>query len=357
MKKLIAVMLSLCVLCCIPAPAFAAASYDVSVSTIDSIVSGSSNYSRTAISQLSAAQTEYNNAVAKINNTNAKINASTDPEEISSLKDELADLVKERDAAALNIQQVSFDNSLTLVQQGETAKEQYLKYLESLNTKKSLLVSIDVQKNSVSIAKKKYKKGMISRNDLTKAKEALEDLQDQLPDAEYEIQQEYNSLIDSLGVPDGSSLNVQPLSGEDKAAFAAAKYYSFSTDLNSVLANSIEIKKANAKVNALRSAGGTEYSSALSDLDSLVTKTRKSFRDQYDSLQHSIASMKSYDKKTARAKSAMKQAKKKYHCGLISRNEYTTSVNAYKEAKTNGEKAITSLYPTIMKYQLAVKGY
>jgi outer membrane protein TolC len=350
-------MLSLCVLCCIPAPVFAASSYDVSVNTIDGIVSGASNYSRAAVSQLSAAQTDYNNAVVKINSTNAKINASTDPDETAALKEELADLIKERDAAALNIQQVSLDNSLTLVQQGESAKEQYLKYLESLSSKKSLLVSIDVKKNSVSIARKKYKKGMISRNDLTKAKEALEDLQDQVPDADYEIQQEYNALIDSLGVADDSTLNVQPLSGEDKAAFAAAKYYSFTTDMNSVLANSLEIKKANAKVNALRSTGGTDYSNALSDLDTLMTKTRKSFRDQYDSLQHSIASMKSYDRKTARAKSAMKQAKKKYHYGLISRNEYTASVNAYKEAKTNGEKAITSLYPTIMKYQLAVKGY
>jgi len=387
-KKLLISIVSLCVMLSMSVSAFGATSYTVSLSTIDSIVSSNSSYAKDALAKIADEQTNYNRLTIKIAKENANIsdnqikiskldpNAENYDKQLSDLQDDIKtsqDAIKSyntaRNASVYSMNQISIDNNISIIQQGENAKEEYIKYLDAVNAKKSLLASIAKEKKKVLIAKLKFKKGIISKNALATEVQALEDLEDQMDDADALISDEYVSLIEALGVADDSTLTVSQLSGEDKAAFVAAKNYNYSADLASVLANSLEIKKDSATVSydlslvnsAIDADSRTEaidtYTKAVAAHQALITKTTKSFKKQYDSLQRAVKSVQKNDRKVTRAKSAMKTAKKKYNYGLISRNEYQTSIDAYKSAVATGNKAITELFPQILKYQLTVKGY
>lgn len=366
--------------------AFGATSYNVSLSTIDGIVGTGSSYAKDALDKIASEQNVYNRLTNKIATETANINKNTaimktlDPEDdadkIQELKDKIeesnsaiASYISQRNNTVFSIQQLSIDNNISIVQQGETAKESYIKYLDAVNSKRELNNSIKKEKKKLAVARLKYKKGIISKSAYITEKQNLEDLQDQISDYDSQIDDAYSSMVESLGVADDSTLNVQPLSGEDKAAFTAARNYNYNGDLSSLLTNSQEIKKSLAQVNyylsqvsAAKDSDAKEdaidaYNKALKDHQDLIAKTKSSFKKQFDSLQQSIKSISKNDRKISRAKSAMKTAAKKYKYGLISKNDYIATVDAYKTALISGDKNITALFPQILKYQLTVKGY
>jgi hypothetical protein len=402
MKKLLTLFIALCLTAVMTVPTFAATTYQVSLNTIDGIVGGNSSYAKDAVDKLASQQTEFNRATNKISQNTilinsyqsqklanlaqiAKLKEAEDPDQdaISALQDanddldskikacqaEISSSNSQRNELAFQMNQTAMSNNISLIQQGETAKEQYIKYLDSLNAKDQLLLNIQKQQKKVSIAKLKYKRGIISKSALQTEKDALEDLNGQINDSDDQIQSDYSALISALGVADDSTLTVSKLSGEDKSAFIAASNYNYDADLQSVLANSIELRKSQLQVahdqslyysatdEDSRTAAADTYAQSQKEYNALVVKTTKAFASQYKSLQRSVASIQKYDRKTARAKSAMTKAKKKYNYGLISRNEYLTSVDAYNTAISDGNKAITSLFPEILKYQMTVKGY
>ncbi len=383
MKKIMTVILSLSVFLTMPAMVFGASSYSVSLSTIDSIVSQSSSYARDAVDKQNAEQSSYNyyasaliEETKSLNSYNARLQ-NPDPNDdydkllelIKACQDNIASYKSQMIQSQFNISQISMDNSMSLAQQGETAKEAYIKYLQALDSRNDLRASITREKKKVRIARRKYKKGIISRSALNTEKQALEDLSDQMDDINAQISDAHAALIDALGVADDSSLQVHSLSAADLSAFAAARKYNYTADAASVLSNSVELRKARATVNYQASRISTaadanekvkataDYNDAVKNLNVVTEKARKSFKSQYDSLQSGIKSVLKNDKKIARAKKSRKIAARKYRYGLISRNEYRSAADAYKEAQIARQKAIVDLLPQIMKYQLTVKGY
>ena len=201
MKKIMTVILSLSVFLTMPAMVFGASSYSVSLSTIDSIVSQSSSYARDAVDKQNAEQSSYNyyasaliEETKSLNSYNARLQ-NPDPNDdydkllelIKACQDNIASYKSQMIQSQFNISQISMDNSMSLAQQGETAKEAYIKYLQALDSRNDLRASITREKKKVRIARRKYKKGIISRSALNTEKQALEDLSDQMDDINAQI--------------------------------------------------------------------------------------------------------------------------------------------------------------------------
>lgn len=362
-KKFITALLMLCILL-LPTPA-AAATYTVSLETIDSIVRGNSSFAEESREKIRSQQNRNWKIQSEINGVSAKLSGldEEDPE-YESLKEtylsELQGLFSQKRQGEFDLKLLLLSENGSLAEQGQTGKEAYLKYWTLTGELTELKQKVAEAEKHLVITEKRYKRGVISKNTWKEEMDSVEDLCDQVPEVEDSITAQMDSLRESLGLEEGSTLELVPLNAEAEAGFNQAKDYSLEDDLKKVFLNSLELKKAQERVEFYRYQYDSResYNQAVKDLATLRTKISRGFKGQYSELQKSIQKIeKTNGKKIKRALSKKKLMWKKYKGGVTARNEYLQAKKEYLEALRNKEKEMQALFPAILRYNLAVNGY
>lgn len=362
-KKFITSLLILCILL-MPVTASAAV-YTVSLETIDAVVRGNSSFAEASREKISSQQNQNWKVQAEINGVYFKLGGlDEDDPEYESQKEayltELQGLFMQKRQGEFDLKLLLFSEDGILAEQGQSGKEAYLKYWALTGELTELKQKVTEAEKHLVITEKRYKRGVISKNTWKEEIERFEDLCDLIPESEDAITMQADSLRESLGLEEGSTLELVPLNGKAKEGYAKAKAYSLEGDLQKLLQHSLELKKAQETVEFYRYQYDSRdnYNQSVKDLAALRTKTIKSFKGQYTDLQKSIQKIeKANGKKIKRALSKKKLMWKKYKGGVIARNEYLEAKKEHLEALKNKEKEIESLFPAILRYDLAVNGY
>lgn len=365
MRKQLFVSLLLICLLILPAPVSAAISYDVSLDSIDSIILGNSTYVTESRERIRSQQNQCQKIDGEISMTLSKLYAldKEDPD-YESLRDdclqELDGLYNQKKQAEFDLRILNLTEEAALAEQGQTAKEAYLKYWELAGQLSDLNSKVTKAKKHLLMTEKRYRRGVISKNTWLEEKEGLEDLCEQIPDAEEEISGQRETLQESLGIGGDITLHIELLGEKKETLYAFARNISLEEDLAAVLSHSIELKKAQETVEFYRYQYNNRetYNQAVKEALAVKTKIAKNFRRQYAELQRSLLKIeKDNDKKIRRAESKKKLMWKKYKRGVISKNEYLEAKNTFAEAMKNKEKDMEQQLSAIVKYQLTVKGY
>ncbi|GEM_PF-3887300 len=350
MKRMLSALMAaaICVTFGLTAAAADAGQVSVSFDTVEDIMLQNSLDLRKIKADLEKAKGDYydlQNGVDDLKDLNAVVPSVELTAEYNTLK-------TSRDTAEIYYLtlQTQYDKSVML--QVLKARQLYLTYATDLMQEEVLETQLANKKLETEACSTKLKLGFMTKNQFDLEMLDLKTVEDSLDSQRQKTASDYKSLKAALGVPEGTELDVLPMT-YDEEVFPEIPLIDFDEDSAAMLQSSVDIKSKEIALQIKQTATikkAREINVAKVELEQAKDSAAQSFRAQYDAVTDAYRSYETAREAYTVKEAAAKSGEMMYQYGYLSKLQLNDLELSRSMAQLSQTAQKNSLYLTYLRY-------
>jgi methylphosphotriester-DNA--protein-cysteine methyltransferase len=333
--------------------------------------SGDVTAAKTALQDAETANTAYNNALKAYKLDPANNTNPTKPTNgVEAAQTTLTNAETALTNAKYTLRNANITYSQNLEALAKTAQNDYISYiLSDLPTKEYDTANVQLLKKAADVAKTQYDNGFLSKNDYTTAQLNYTSAINTSNASSDTEKNDKAKLYYDLGISLGQNVNFDTNLEQDLEDVSKINY---NDDLTQMFNNNLALQADNIGVDKASDAKDNETDSSTDNANEVINNnfdnaqmqleldknnSEKNFKEKYDALMNSYATMKSSSDSLDQQKNNYNIAQIQYDYGFASQNDVDTSKVTSLKTSESFEKDKSTFYANYLLYIQMKEGY
>jgi len=333
--------------------------------------SGDVTAAKTALQDAETANTAYNNALKAYKLDPANNPNPTEPtNDVETAQTNLTTAENALNTAKYTLRNANITYSQNLETLVKKAQNDYISYvLSDLPSKEYDTANVQLLKKAADAAKIQYDNGFLSKNDYTTAQLNYTNALNTANASSDTEENDKANLYYDLGISLGQNVNFDTNLEQDLEDVSKINY---NDDLTQMLNNNLTLQADNISVDEASDAKDDETDSSTDNTNEVINNkfdnaqmqleldknnSEPNFKEEYDALMNSYATMKSSSDSLDQQKNNYNSAQIQYDYGFASQNDVDTSRVTSLETSESFEKNKSTFYANYLLYIQMKEGY